>query len=282
MTSGEPASFKGRSWVRTVELAVFCLLVALGATTVVSFAWARDYAEPRVTLMGADRGISALVTAGPARVLILNGTDSAALGNAVSKSRHPGLDRIDLVIASGNASAAGLVAQAVAMLDPRSVMTVGSTLSLDGTNRTPRKVIDRSTEIEMPDGVVITIDVWPAADGENDDVTWSATVHRGAASVYLVSDREELMQDSMPERVDITVFGRGAPAGDTPLPITRVIVVAGESISGPDLRSIANDSLGPDVETKRVFAGETLRIALDPTGITTVSGAVPASSPVAS
>ncbi|MEZ4532599.1 MAG: hypothetical protein R2835_00265 [Thermomicrobiales bacterium] len=279
MTSGNSKSSNGRSWGRTLELAVFCLLVAIGATTIVSVGWARDYAKPRVTLLGADRGISALVTSGSARVLILNGTDSTTLGNAITRSRHPGLDRLDLMIVSGNTAASGLVPKAIELLNPRGVMTVGSTASLNGTDIVPIKVIERSTEIELPHGVMITVDIWPAADGENDDATWSARISRGGASVYLVSDREDLMQESMPERLDVTVIGRGAPADDTPFPITNAIIVAGESISGPELRDIASGSLGPDVTTKRVFAGESLRIDLDPTGIRSVSGAVPAGSP---
>ncbi len=244
--------------------------------------WARDYSQPRATLLGSERGVSVLVTAGAARVLIVNGTDPAALGNAISKARHIGLDRLDLMIVSGNAAAAGLVPRALEVLNPREVMSVGSDASLFGTEVTPGKVIERSTEIEMPDGVTITIEVWPAADGENEDVTWSALIERGGASIYWASDREALTEEWQSEASDLVVFGRGAPVGDTPLPQTRVIVVAGESISGPDLRALTLLALGPDVETKRIFASEDLRIKLDLEGIRTVSGAIPAGSPTAS
>jgi hypothetical protein len=37
----------------------------------------------------------------------------------------------------------------------------------------------------------------------------------------------------------------------------------------------------PEIETKRVFAGETVRIDLELEGIRSVSGAMPAASPVA-
>lgn len=281
MTSGVAAAQGKRSKARTVELFVFALLVALGATTVVTVSWARDVAEPRVTLLGSERGISMLITAGSARVLIVNGTNSAELGNALSKARHPGLDRIDLMIVSGNAAASELVPRAIEILNPREVISVGSIASLAGTSITPRKVIDRAAEIELPEGVTIDIQVWPAANGENDDVTWSASVERGGASIYWVSDREDLMQDSLPQQADVTVIGRGAPTNDTPLPNTRVIVAAGESISGPQLRALVLDSLGPEVETKRVFAGEELRISLDSEGIRRVSGSTPAGSPEA-
>jgi hypothetical protein len=271
----------GRSLGRTFERLVLVCLLSLGATTIVSTAWARDYAEPRATLLGSDRGISVLVTSGAARVLIVNGSDPAALGNAISKSRHPGLDRLDLMIVSGNAAAAQLVPRAIDILQPRAVMTIGTPASLEGTSIEPMKVIDRATAIELPDGVTITIDVWPAAGGENDDVTWSATIRRGSAALYWVADREALMPEYLPEGVDVTVFGRGAPTDDTPLPISRVVVAAGESISGPELRATVLDPQMPDIETKRVFAGETVRIDLDLEGIRSVSGAIPAASPVA-
>ena len=276
------SSSSGRSKARTVELFAFIFLLALGGTTIATASWARDFAQPRATLLGADRGISVLVTAGAARVLIVNGTDSAALGNAVSRARHPGLDRLDLMIVSGNAAAAELVPRAIEILSPRSVMTVGSVSSLSGTSIVPIKVVERATEIELPDGVTIALDVFPAADGENDDVTWSATIERGGASIYFVSDREELLQRSLPEETDITVVGRGAPAKDSPFPNTRFIVVAGESISGPELREVAGDSVGSEAETKRVFHGEAVRISLDPEGIHTVSGSTPSASPEAS
>ncbi len=279
MANQSNSSSGKRGWARTLELFAFVFLIAIGGTTIATASWARDFAQPRATLLGADRGVSVLVTAGAARVLIVNGTDAAALGNAVSKARHPGLDRLDLMIVSGNAAAADLAPQAVELLNPRKVMIVGSTTSLAGTSIVPIKVVEQSTELELPEGVTIAIEVWPAADGENDDVTWSATIERGGASVYWVSDREELLQDSLPEQADVTVIGRGAPADDTPFPNTRVIVIAGESITGPDLRAIAVDSIGPEVETRRIFAGEVVRIDLDPAGIGAVSGSFPAATP---
>jgi len=212
-------------------------------------------------------------------VLIVNGTDPASLGNAVSKARHPGLDRLDLMIVSGNSAAAQLVPRAIALLNPRVVMSVGSAASLSETTIAPTKVIEHSTAIELPDGVIITIDVWLAAGGENDDVTWSARIDRGVASVYWVSDHEDLMNNSLPGKVDVTVIGRGAPANDTPFPNSRVIVTAGESISGPELRSMAFNALGSETAILRVFAGEDVRIDLDLQGIRSVSGASQAASP---
>lgn len=280
MSSSPRNSSDAKSWLRTLERFVLILLVAIGGTSIVGASWARDYAEPRATLLGSTRGISVLVTAGTARVLIVNGTDPAALGNAVSKARHPGLDRIDLLIVSGNAAAADLVPRAVTVLNPREVMTVGGVASLAGTEITPRKVIDRSTTIELPEGVTISFEVWPAAEGENGDVTWSVLIERGSASIYWVSDREALDQVPQPEEPDLVVIGRGAPGATSPLPETYVIVAAGESIDGPELRAVTFETLGPNVETKRVFAGEALRIDLDLTGIRSVSGSTPAGSPV--
>jgi hypothetical protein len=268
-------------WARTIELFVFVTLVALGGTTIVAASWARDVAEPRAILLGADRGVSLLVTAGSARVLIVSGTDPAQLGNAVSKARHLGLDRLDLLIVSGNSGATELATRIVDLLNPRMVVAVGSGASLAPSGIIPGKIVASPTEIELPEAVTVAIDVWPSADGENEDVTWSARVERAGSSVYWVSDREALMQEPFPDEVDVTILGRGQPADDTPFPNTRVVVVAGESISGPDLRALMVGSIGPDVETVRIFAGEERRIDLDPEGIRSVSGAVMAGSPVA-
>ena len=281
MASSAAPAFKSGGWGRQIERFVLVLLVVLGATSIVTASWAHDLSTPRVTLLGADRGVSVLVTAGSSRVLILSGTDPAELGNAVSDARHPGLDRIDLMIVSGNASAAELAPRAIQLLQPRMVVVIGGTASLEKSGIVPGKIIDHTTAIELSEGVTITIEVWPAAGGENEDVTWAAMIDRGGASVYWVSDREALMQEELPDEVDVTIVGRGKPAGDTPFPKTRVIVAAAESIEGPDFRALALDSIGPEVETVRIFAGEATRIDLDPEGIRVVDGGTPAGTPAA-
>jgi len=265
---------------RAIERFVLVTLVLLGGTTIVAASWARDLATPRVTLLGAERGISALITASSARVLILNGTDAAELGNAVEKAKHPGLDRLDVMIVSGNAAAADIAPRMIELLRPRLVLAVGSAASLETASIVPDRIIDHTTEIELPDGVLLTVELWPADGGENDDVTWSVMIERGGATVYWVADREALMQDEVADEANVVVIGRGQPATDTQFPATRIIVAAGESITGPELRARALDAIGPDSETVRVFAGETTRIDLDPEGIRSVDGGTMVATPV--
>ena len=275
-----PASNSG-SWSALIERFALVLLVCLGGTTIVAASWARDFAAPRVTLLGADRGISALVTAGAARILILDGTNATELGNAIARARHPGLDRIDLVLVSGTEAASGMAQRTIRLLQPRMVLAIGNDEYLRDTGIDVGRVIDETTEIELSAGVLLTIEVWPSGEGEGDDVIWSVMISRGGASVYWVSNREVLTQEGLPANANVTVIGRGKPAQDTPFPDTHVLVAAGESISGPELRAIALDAIGPEVETARIFAGETTRIDLDPSGIRSVEGATMVSSPVA-
>jgi hypothetical protein len=185
------------------------------------------------------------------------------------------------MILSGNASAADLAPRAIQLLQPRMVVAIGGTASLEQSGVVPGQIIDHTTEFELSDGLVMTIEVWPAAGGENDDVTWAAMIERGGASVYWVADREALMQEELPEEADVTIIGRGKPADDTPFPKTRVVVAAGESIEGPDLRARALESIGPEVETLRIFAGEATRIELEPEGIRSVDGGTLAGTPAA-
>lgn len=276
--SAKPA-FTTSNWARQIERFVLVTLLVLGGTTIVASSWARDLATPRVTLLGADRGIAALITASSARVLILDGTDPVELGNAFERAKHPGLDRLDLMIVSGNAAAAGIAPRVIELLQPRMVIAVGGTASLDTAGIVPGKIVEHTTEIELPDGVLLTIEVWPAASGENGDVTWSVMIERGGASVYWVADREALMQDDLPTEVDMVIIGRGKPADDTPFPTTRIIAAAAESVNGPELRALALETVGPDTETVRVFAGETTRIELDPEGIRSVDGSTVAATP---
>lgn len=276
---GQVAKSTSGSLSRMIERFVLVTLVFLGGTTIVTASWARDLATPRVTLLGAERGVSALITASSARVLILNGTDVSELGNAVERARHPGLDRLDVMIVSGNAAAASFAPQMIELLRPRMVLAVGSDASLATANIVPDKIVDHTTEIELPDGISLTIEVWPAAGGENDDVTWSVMIERGGATVYWVADREALMQDELPDEANVVVFGRGKPTADTPFPTTNAIAAAGESITGPEIRALALNAIGPETETIRVFAGETKRIDLDPEGIRSVDGGTLAATP---
>ena len=144
---------------RAIERFVLVTLVLLGGTTIVAASWARDLATPRVTLLGAERGISALITASSARVLILNGTDAAEFGNAVEKAKHPGLDRLDVMIVSGNAAAADIAPRMIELLRPRLVLAVGSAASLETASIVPDRIIDHTTEIELPDGVLLTVEL---------------------------------------------------------------------------------------------------------------------------
>jgi hypothetical protein len=276
---GQVAKSTSGSLSRMIERFVLVTLVFLGGTTIVTASWARDLATPRVTLLGAERGVSALITASSARVLILNGTNVTELGNAVERARHPGLDRLDVMIVSGNGATASFAPQMIELLRPRMVLAVGSDASLATANIVPDKIVDHTTEIELPDGITLTIEVWPAAGGENDDVTWSVMIERGGASVYWVADREALMQDELPHEANVVVVGRGKPTGDTPFPLTNAIAAAGESITGPELRALALNAIGPDTETVRVFAGETNRIDLDPAGIQSIDGGTLAATP---
>jgi hypothetical protein len=276
---GQVAKSTSGSLSRMIERFVLVTLVFLGGTTIVTASWARDLATPRVTLLGAERGVSALITASSARVLILNGTNVTELGNAVERARHPGLDRLDVMIVSGNGATASFAPQMIELLRPRMVLAVGSDASLATANVVPDKIFDHTTEIELPDGITLTIEVWPAAGGENDDVTWSVMIERGGASVYWVADREALMQDELPHEANVVVVGRGKPTGDTPFPLTNAIAAAGESITGPELRALALNAIGPETETVRVFAGETNRIDLDPAGIQSIDGGTLAATP---
>lgn len=278
MTGAATLPSRSGGWISLIERFVFVLLVSLGGTTIVAASWANDFSTPRATLLGANRGVAVLVTAGAARILILDGTNSTELGNAIARARHPGLDRIDLMLVSGNEAASGMAHRTIRLLQPRMVLAIGNDEHLRKSGIDVGKTIDHSTEIELPSNVVLTIEVWPAGEG---DVIWSVEIDRGGASLYWVSNRDTLTKPELPASVDVTIIGRGKPSPDTPIPVTRTIVAAGESISGPDLREIAVNANGPETETARVYAGETIRIDLDPSGIRSIEGATTAGSPIA-
>lgn len=257
------------------------MLVALGSTTIVTASWARDFASPRVTLLGAERGIALLITSGSSRVLLLGGSNPTELGNAIAKARHPGLDRIDVMIVSGSVGTTDMTQRSIRLLAPRMIITVGTDASLQNSDIVTDKTIDRATEIELSNGVVLTIDVWSSSEDDTDETTWAVKIERGGASVLWVADRGALEQNGLPETTDIIILGNGKPNSRIPFPRARVVVAAGESISGPEMRSIAGNAIGPDVEIARLYAGEITRIDLAPQGIRSIDDAIPVASPAA-
>jgi hypothetical protein len=238
-------------------LAAF-LVIAIPAFGI-EIAWARDLYQPRVTVIGSDRGLSAFVTSGSSRLLIVSGNDPAAFGNALAHARHPGLSRIDLIIAGGEPATSRLAAYAIDRVNPGYVIVAGDDSSLLESGLHVDEATTHPRRIELQGGMTVTLDVASRGAQSESDV-WTVVIERGATRIVFVSHPDAI--DALPIRGPMAalIIGRGNAHLTTTFPDARLVVADGESISGPDLRSVVGESLGPEALTLRVFAGETSRL----------------------
>ena len=115
---------------RSALMAAGSFGAGLIASTALGASWMREERQPTLTVLGCRNGLSALLTAGGARLLLLGGTDDADFGNALADARNPLLSRIDLVIVQGQTTPPPLVRSALRAVDARRVYTIGSAREL--------------------------------------------------------------------------------------------------------------------------------------------------------
>jgi hypothetical protein len=246
-----------------VFLASYSLVLALGVV------WARDEAAPRVTVLGSGRGLSLLISAGPARLLIANGDDAAAFGNALARARHPGRHRIDVLLLARSHTTRAVVAKANRDLAARHTEVIGEEELLGELGLTVDHLLDGVRRFQLPDGVSVTVEVVDVVSPSRGQATnwWRAVVERGNTRLVVLSDGRGAGAFADPGPVSALVL-----AGDHPVEaITAVrpgaLIVNAMTVSGRDVRR----ELAPAVEerlwTLRVHPGDVERLDFTPQGL---------------
>jgi predicted regulator of Ras-like GTPase activity (Roadblock/LC7/MglB family) len=167
-------------------------LAGLLIATLLSYTWHRDFSAGAVTLLGSGHGLSAVVSSGSMRVLIVSGDDPIAFANGFKDAHPPTMRRIDVVILTPSATPY-LAERAVDLARPQRIMAIET-----------RETADELPKIDDP-----VRDIDPGLTTGGPASGWSIAVRSEAATILLV--------ESAPFRVEagvglIAVMGDSVPA----------------------------------------------------------------------
>jgi hypothetical protein len=277
MAATEPT----KGWRRTLLLAGLVFAVVTILTSVVAIAWSRDMRAPRVVLLGSGRRVSALVTAGDARLLIATGNDRTAFHNALELARHPTTRRIDVLLVAGQGD--DLVAPAgirhdrriryAASLGPLPDAAAANAVAGDGL-----PVLPSPREIRLDDDVRVTLEtVAPAPDEAGGGLAWRAVIRRNASVVVIVSDGAAATRfPAVGPVAALVVAGQDPLTGWEAIP-APVLAVSGEGgVTGKTLRQGADRLFDDQRWVIQVHPGEAIGLDFVEGGVRIAGGAAQA------
>ena len=261
-------------WRETLLVAAAVFAISGATMALVGVSWARDLRAPRVVLLGSGNRVSALVTAGEARLLIATGNDRTAFANALERARHPTARRIDVLLIAGQ-SGDDLVAPTAIWPDPR----VRYAASLGPNPRSPEAdalasdglpVLPSPREIRLGDELRVTVDVAETAVGTDDpEPLWRVIVRRGVTTVVILSDGKAATAFPPVSPVAALVIAGPDPiAGWEAIP-APVLAVPGDDrvVTGKQLRQEAGPIFDGERWAIRVHPGETVPLSFVGSGL---------------
>lgn len=242
--SGARAWFRRHQWP-LITGALAGLLIA----TTLAFTWQRAQAASAVTLLGSGHGLSAIVSSGSMRVLIVSGDDPIAFANAFADARPPTMRRIDIVILTPNVSPL-LAEQAVELTSPTRIMAISSLEAPDDEPALsdPVRAISAPRSIEL--GRDLLIDIDPGLVAGQPGTGWIIRVESGDAAILLA---ELVPHRPAPNVGLVAIMGDEVPSAATALAIPTVHSTDAMIPVGSDSGQIA--------------PGESARIPIDQHGI---------------
>ena len=269
-----------RQWLLIGGIAFLATTVAFAA---LGIAWAHDLRAPRVALLGSGNGdVSALITAGNARVLIATGDDPAELLTALERARHPIARRLDLALLVGDGRDLLGPAAIATDLDVRYLATIGylpRSPEAEAIRTAGAVAVTMSRRIALADDV--TIDLELDNDEEHGQTLWRTIVRRHGTAIILLSDSNaaEHFQWSGPASALVVMSADGEPLAAWRTFRTPLLAFPDDAISGAELRERATSGNAPDWAI-RVFPGEATRLTFGPDGLVLgASSAVPVGTP---
>ena len=215
--------------------------------------------DPSLTVLGSGDNLSALVSAGGARVLILQGTNATEFGNAYSRSRPPLLDRADLLVVADPEANIGFVTRVADQIGSPLIAVLGSGESLMNAGVQVRYEFTLPHRLALPAGMALTLPskVGPAdaAPGE-----WVATVTCQAMTVLISCGPGEDIE-GLPRNpaVWIRLDGSIGPEALSRIYPSAVIIPA-SAMSGPELRADLATLPAGAVPGFRVHSGDAARL----------------------
>jgi len=168
-------------WIPYLAAALAGLVIAGSVSAV----WQRTFSQPAVVLLGSGHGLSALVSTGSARVLIVAGDDPIAFANALTDARPPTMRRIDVVVLTPGASPL-VAARAVELADPARIMAIEPIVGNAENNPLidePIRVVSAPRTIDLRGELLLDID--PGFITGQPSSGWSIRVQSRFVSVLL-------------------------------------------------------------------------------------------------
>jgi hypothetical protein len=251
-------------------LAALSFLLAVIAFGSIALLWAREAAEPSVSLIGSGDRLSVLVTAGPSRLLIATGDDAAAFANGLEKVRRPTNRRIDLLFVAG--SGADLTVPAAAAADPNIRLQLAIApfpRSAEQPSLQAIQVVSTPRRVTLSGGVSVTVEsaLLSGPSESPERWAWRAVIAHGQSRVIVLSAGDDADLFGPADSANALVVAGGKPLEAWREHPAQLLVFADAAIAPRDLRaSVATDEDGPDWAV-RVFPGEAVTLRFTTGGV---------------
>ena len=254
----------GSGWQGTLKVALAAFAVTVLVFGPAAALQRRDWTKPAVVVLGSGSALSVLVLAGEARILLADGDDPDAFGNALSSVQPWSARRIDAVVNVGT-DANRRVAQA--LVGNPHVRTVWSLVS-PGPTSTGDPLADvpamaRTQQMQLPNGVGVTLEPWSSAPDPKRTDIWRVTVTHDGDRVVVLSDGAAATAFPA-QRADALVVAGAAPLAAVAVLAPAGLVAASGAVDGDEVRAEPDPPLA---WARRVFPGEAATIALGDHGI---------------
>lgn len=258
-------------WVLlTVAVAAAC------GTAAVDAAWRHEFGRPRVVLLSSgEAALSVLVTAGDARLLLVNGNDPVSFGDALATVRRPTMPRLDVVLLTAVGGRLLGAPPLGRLEDARLVAAIGVAPQPPpgvGIEGDAWPVVTASRRFRLADGVEVTVEsVPPAATASQSEAAapaWRMVVKRGGSVVEILSDGGVGERFAATGAVSARVVAGGAAlaaVGDDPAP---VLAAADGALNGEAVRDRVAEGLPMARWQMVVHAGEAASLGLTDAGVT--------------
>ena len=253
-------------WKTLVTIA-WC--TTFGSATIAGFGIATAQApphDPLISVLGSGDGLSVLVRAGDARIVIASGTDAGAFGNALGRGSPWGPRRIDLLLLSPNPNSLPVTTTAIENLDPRQTSLLGPSWGASRPVLQGVPVLPSPSRITLPDDVVVQLEWAIDPTGEPETMRWKLIVSHQSTRIAMIPDGSSAsLLDEMEFAQGLIVLGSGVEhfleSASTPL-----VVTSASTISGKSLRSAADTSTGA-LWGARIFPGNSIDLTMTGNGL---------------
>lgn len=252
---------------KTLFAVAWC--VTLGTATIAGSGIAAAQApppDPLISVLGSGEGLSVLMRAGDARIVIASGTDAGAFGNALGRASPWVPRRIDLLLLSPNLISLPVTTTAIDHLHARRTTLIGPWSGSRESILQSVTVLPSPSRITLPHDVSVRVEWSTDQKDDSEAIRWKVIVSHQATTIAIIPDGSSasLLADLELAQA-VIVLGSGVERLlDTASP--PLVVTAASTISGKSLRSTADMTVGT-FWGARIFPGDRVDLSLTGDGL---------------